>query len=162
MIRAAFQTVDLVDAHQADVRTCSVQFRQFGARRAFSGPIRTVRTFEDNKLIRELLATPGDGAVLVVDGAGSLRTALIGDVVAGLGVTNGWSGLVLWGAVRDVEPLAALEIGIKALGTNPMRPAKQGNGYVDVPVVFGGVEFRPGEFLYSDEDGILVCARALV
>jgi regulator of ribonuclease activity A len=156
-----FLTVDLVDAHQDRVRSCEVQFRQFGAVRSFCGPIRTIRTFEDNALIRETLGTPGNGAVLVVDGGGSLRSALVGDVIAGIGVEHGWAGLVLWGAVRDVGPLGALPIGIKALGSNPMRSAKNRVGRVDVPVSFGGVLFTPGEMLYSDDDGILVSAAPL-
>jgi regulator of ribonuclease activity A len=157
----SFQTVDLVDAHQERVQSCELQLRQFGGRRRFSGPIRTLRVFEDNALVRATLETPGNGAVLVVDGGGSLRTALVGDVLAALGVEHGWSGLVIWGAVRDVERLATLAIGIKALGSNPMRSAKHGHGERDVPVRFGGVTFAPGAHLYSDDDGILVSAEPL-
>jgi regulator of ribonuclease activity A len=156
-----FLTVDLVDAHQDRVRSCEIQFRQFGATRSFFGPIRTIRTFEDNALIRETLSTPGNGAVLVVDAGGSLRAALVGDMIAELGVEHGWAGLVIWGAVRDVGPLGALPIGIKALGSNPMKSAKNRVGQLDVPVTFGGVLFTPGEMLYSDDDGILVSATPL-
>jgi regulator of ribonuclease activity A len=156
-----FLTVDLVDAHQEHVRSCEVQFRQFGGRRSFSGAIRTIRTFEDNALIREILSTPGDGAVLVVDGGGSLRCALVGDMIAALGVKGGWSGLIIFGAIRDVGPLATLPIGIKALGSNPMKSAKNRIGEVDVAVQFGGVVFNPGEMLYSDDDGVLVSATRL-
>jgi regulator of ribonuclease activity A len=156
-----FLSVDLVDAHQDRVRSCEVQFRQFGGRHSFSGPIRTIRTLEDNALIREVLSTPGGGAVLVVDGGGSLRVALVGDMIAALGVANGWSGLVIFGAIRDVGPLAALPIGIKALGSNPMKSAKNRTGEIDVPVQFGGVVFNPGEMLYSDDDGVLVSATPL-
>lgn len=156
-----FLTVDLVDAHQDRVRSCEVQFRQFGGRRSFSGPIRTIRTLEDNALIREVLSTPGKGAVLVVDGGGSLRVALVGDMIAALGVDNAWSGLVIFGAIRDVGPLGTLPIGIKALGSNPMKSAKNRIGEIDVPVRFGGVVFNPGEMLYSDEDGVLVSATPL-
>jgi regulator of ribonuclease activity A len=99
--------------------------------------------------------------VLVVDGGGSLRSALVGDFIAGLCQKNGWAGLVLWGAVRDTVALGSLDIGIKALGSNPWRSGKNGTGQVDVPVSFGGVEFRPGNWLYSDEDGILVSSRRL-
>ena len=156
-----FLTVDLVDAHQDRVRSCEVQFRQFGGRRSFSGPIRTIRTLEDNSLIREMLSTPGEGAVLVVDGGGSLRCALVGDMIAALGVEHGWSGLLIFGAIRDVGPLGALPIGIKALGSNPMKSAKNRIGEIDVAVRFGGVVFNPGEMLYSDEDGVLVSATRL-
>lgn len=158
---ADFLTVDLVDAHQDRVRSCEVQFRQFGGRRSFSGRIRTIRTLEDNSLIRDVLSTPGEGAVLVVDGGGSLRAALVGDMIAALGVENGWSGLLIFGAIRDVGPLGALPIGIKALGSNPMKSAKNRIGEVDVPVQFGGVAFNPGEMLYSDDDGVLVSAMPL-
>jgi regulator of ribonuclease activity A len=157
----AFLTVDLVDAHQDRVRSCEVQFRQFGGRRSFSGPIRTIRTLEDNALIREVLSSPGEGAVLVVDGGGSLRVALVGDMIAALGVENAWSGLVIFGAIRDVGPLGTLPIGIKALGSNPMKSTKNRIGEIDAPVWFGGVVFNPGEMLYSDEDGVLVSATPL-
>ncbi len=151
-----WRTADLVDAHQANVRSCPLQFRQFGARLRFEGPIRTLEVFEDNALVRSMLETPGNGAVLVIDGGGSLRTALVGDQIAALARDRGWSGLVIHGAVRDVEALATMEIGIKALGSNPMKSAKRGDGNRDVAVTFGETTFRPGEYLYSDEDGILI------
>ena len=153
---APFHTVDLVDAHQDRVQSCSVAFRQFGGRRSFSGRIRTVRTHEDNARLKDLLGTPGNGAVLVVDGGGSLRVALVGDVIASLAIANGWSGLLINGAIRDVARLATLDVGVKALASNPMKSAKNRIGEVDVPVTFGGVLFAPGAMLYSDEDGVLV------
>lgn len=151
-------TADLVDAYRTSGRIacCELPLRQFGGRLRFAGPIRTVRTYEDNLLIRQALSQPGDGAVLVVDGGGSLRTALIGDVVGALGVSNGWSGVVIWGAVRDSAALATLDLGVKALGTHPWPPGKEGHGQTDVPVHFGNVSFVPGDWLYSDEDGLLV------
>jgi regulator of ribonuclease activity A len=149
-------TADLVDQHGEALQSCDLQLRQFGGRRRFHGPIRTVACFQDNALIKKLLSEPGDGAVLVVDGDGSLHTALVGDLIAGLAEANGWAGLVVNGAVRDVAALAGLDIGIKALGSNPRKSAKLGAGQVDVPVAFGGVTFRPGEHLYSDEDGVVV------
>jgi regulator of ribonuclease activity A len=155
------RTADLVDAHEADLRSCELQLRQFGARKYFAGPIRTLEVHEDNALVRTMVQTPGAGAVLVIDGKGSLRRALVGDVLAGLARDNGWSGLVINGAIRDVEALAVLELGVKALGSNPMKSAKSGAGRVDTPVTFGGVTFRPGEFLYSDDDGILVSKQQL-
>jgi regulator of ribonuclease activity A len=156
-----FATADLVDAHSEAVKSCEVQFRQFGRLVRFSGPIRTIRSFEDNALIKQTLSSAGNGAVLVIDGAGSLRRALVGDIIAGLAQKNGWAGLVIWGAVRDTAALVGLDIGIKALGSNPCRSDKQGAGEMDVPVSFGGVEFRPGHWVYSDEDGILVSSRQL-
>jgi regulator of ribonuclease activity A len=157
----SFTTADLVDAHSDVVKSCEAQFRQYGGRVRFHGPIRTVKSTEDNALLKQTLSTAGDGAVLVVDGGGSLRSALVGDLIAGLGQKNGWAGLVIWGAVRDTVALGGVDIGIKALGSNPWRSSKNGTGQVDVPVSFGGVEFRPGNWLYSDEDGILVSSRRL-
>jgi regulator of ribonuclease activity A len=156
-----YLTADLVDAHEATVRSCEVQFRNFGARPRFHGPIRTLQTFEDNALLKQLFSAPGNGAVLVVDTAGSLRCAMLGDLIAGLGVQNGWAGIVIWGAIRDVVAMSHLALGVKALGSNPLRSGKQGIGQVDVPVTFGGVTFRAGEWLFSDEDGILVSEREL-
>jgi regulator of ribonuclease activity A len=154
-------TADLVDAHEDSLRCCEVQFRQFGGVHRFSGPVRTVRCFEDNSLIKQALSEPGTGAVLVVDGGGSVRTSLLGDYIAGLGVKNGWAGIVIWGAVRDTVALAQLAIGLKAVGTNPWRSTKTGSGQRDVPVAFGGIVFRPNDWLYSDEDGIVVSERRL-
>jgi regulator of ribonuclease activity A len=154
-------TADLIDQYGESLQSCDLQFRQFGGRKRFSGRIRTVRCYQDNVLVRQVLSEPGEGQVLVVDGGGSLHTSLVGDVVAGLARGNGWSGLVVNGAVRDVVPLAGLDIGVKALGSNPRKSAKAGVGEVDVPVAFGGVRFEPGAHLYSDEDGIVVAAAAL-
>jgi regulator of ribonuclease activity A len=151
-----FSTADLVDEHGEAVQSCDLQLRQFGGHRRFHGPIRTVACFQDNALVRQVLSEPGDGAVLVVDGGGSLHTALVGDLIAGLAQANRWAGLVVNGAVRDTEALGGLDIGIKALGSNPRKSAKLAAGQVDVPVSFGGVTFRPGEHLYSDEDGVVV------
>jgi regulator of ribonuclease activity A len=157
----SFATADLVDAHSDVVQSCEAQFRQYGGRVRFHGPIRTIKSTEDNALVKQTLATAGNGAVLVIDGAASLRCALVGDLMAGAAHSNGWAGLVIWGAVRDTVALAGLDVGIKALGSNPWRSSKNGTGQVDVPVSFGGVEFRPGSWLYSDEDGILVSPRKL-
>jgi regulator of ribonuclease activity A len=156
------KTADLVDAHGAAVQSCAAQFRQFGGRPSFHGPVRTVKTCEDNALVKQTLSTPGDGAVLVIDGEASLRCALVGDIIGALAQKNGWAGLVIWGVVRDTVALATLDIGIKALGSNPWRSSKNGTGQLDVPVTFGGVEFRSGSWLYSDEDGILVAERRLL
>ena len=149
-------TADLVDEIGPDVRSCDVQFRQFGARAQFAGPISTVRCFEDNALLKSVVSAPGDGGVLVIDGAGSLHTALVGDVIAALARSNDWVGLVVHGAVRDAAALRAIDIGVKALGTNPRRSAKTGAGERDVVVNLGGVTFVPGEVAYSDDDGIVV------
>jgi len=149
-------TSDLWDEHRDDAIVCELQFRQFGGVAAFSGPIATVHCHEDNVLVKQRVAEPGNGRVLVVDGGGSLRCALVGDNVAGVALANGWAGLVINGCVRDVEALASLPIGIKALGTNPRPSGKVGNGEIEVPVGFGGATFTPGAMLHSDADGILV------
>ena len=149
-------TADLVDDIGPDVRSCDVQFRQFGGRTHFVGPITTVRCFQDNALLKSVLSEPGSGRVLVIDGAGSLHTALVGDAIAELGRSNGWAGLIVNGAVRDAATLATLDIGIKALGTNPRKSAKSGAGERDVVVSLGGVDFIPGDLAFSDEDGIVV------
>jgi regulator of ribonuclease activity A len=151
-------TADLVDEIGADVRSCDVQFGQFGGVTEFCGPITTVRCFQDNALLKAVLSEPGGGRVLVVDGAGSLHTALVGDVIAELGRANGWSGLIINGAVRDASTLRTLRIGIKALGTNPRKSDKTGAGELDVVVSLGGVDFRPGGLAFSDDDGIVVTA----
>ncbi len=151
-------TADLVDDIGPDVRSCDLQLRQYGGRSEFAGPITTVRCFEDNALVKSVLSEPGGGGVLVIDGDGSLHTALVGDLIAELGRSNGWSGLIINGAVRDASTLRTLDIGIKALGTNPRKSAKTGEGVRDVAVEFGGVVFVPGEIAHSDDDGIVVVA----
>ncbi len=154
-------TADLVDRHGDALQSCELQFRQFGGRLCFHGKIRTIRTREDNLLVKQVLATPGGGQVLVVDGGGSLRTALMGDQIAAAAVRHGWAGVVIHGAVRDAVALGQLPLGVKALGTNPRKSAKAGAGEQDVAVSFGGVTFTPGDWLCSDEDGLVVSRTAL-
>ena len=151
-------TADLVDEIGPDVRSCDLQLTQYGGRPQFAGPITTVRCFEDNALLKSVLSEPGDGGVLVIDGDGSLHAALVGDVIAGLGLDNGWAGLIINGAVRDAATLRTLGIGVKALGTNPRKSTKTGEGLRDAAVEFGGVVFVPGHIAYSDDDGIVVVA----
>jgi regulator of ribonuclease activity A len=151
-------TADLVDDIGSDVRSCDVQFRQFGGRTEFAGPITTVRCFQDNALLKSVLSQPGAGGVLVVDGDGSLHTALVGDLIAELARSNGWAGVIVNGAVRDAAALRGIDIGIKALGTNPRKSTKTGAGERDVEITLGGVTFVPGEIAHSDDDGIVVVA----
>jgi regulator of ribonuclease activity A len=151
-------TADLVDEIGADVRSCDLQLRQFGGRDIFAGPVVTVRCFQDNALLKSILSEPGGGAVLVIDGDASVHTALVGDLIAELGRANGWAGLIVNGAVRDAATLRTLDIGIKALGTNPRKSTKTGAGERDVPVSFGGVTFHPGDIAFSDDDGIVLVA----
>jgi regulator of ribonuclease activity A len=151
-------TADLVDVYRNSGRivSCAVQFLHFGKRSRFAGPIRTIATYEDNALVKQLAGEAGGGHVLVVDGGGSLRTALVGDKIAALAAASGWTGLVLFGAVRDASALRTIDIGIKALGTNPWTSGKTGSGSIDLPVNLGGTTFAPGAWVYSDEDGLLV------
>jgi regulator of ribonuclease activity A len=153
---ATFATADLIDTHGDALDSCDSQFRQYGARRRFRGPVVTVRCREDNALLKSVLSEPGQGRVLIVDGGGSLHRALMGDVIAGIAVDNGWAGVIINGAVRDVAALASMDIGIKALGSNPRKSAKTGAGARDISVSFGSATFTPGAVVYSDEDGIVI------
>lgn len=154
-------TTDLFDQNPTIARSCRLQFRDLGGLNSFAGPIRTVRCRNDNILLRSMLDELGNGAVAVVDGDGSLEVALMGDMIAAKAAANGWCGIVINGAVRDVRALATLEFGVKALGTNPARSNKEGTGEVDVPVDFGGMRFEPGHWIYCDEDGILISPKML-
>lgn len=154
-------TADLVDRYADSVQGCELQFRSFGARMRFQGEIVTVDCMEDNVLLKQALQEPGRGKVLVVDGHGSLRRALIGDVIAGIGVANGWEGVVIHGAVRDVAALRELPLGVLALGSNPCKSAKLGAGTSGAGLQFGGVTFQPGWWLAADEDGVLVSPSRL-
>ena len=137
-------TADLYDERGEDLQSCSVQFRQLGGRAAFEGRVTTIRCHRDNALVKSALSEPGAGRVLVVDGGGSLESALMGDLIAASAVANGWEGVVIHGAVRDVDAIGALDLGVKALGSNPRKSAKDGVGERDVVVSFGGVDFAPG------------------
>jgi regulator of ribonuclease activity A len=153
---AAVNTADLYDERGDELASVSLQFQSFGGRSHFSGQARTIRCFQDNALVKATLATPGNGRVLVVDGGGSLGTALMGDMIAESAVANGWAGVVIHGAIRDREAMARLDLGVKALGSNPRKSAKTGAGEVDVGVVIDGVTILPGALIWCDPDGILV------
>ncbi|OBK87367.1 ribonuclease E activity regulator RraA [Mycolicibacter sinensis] len=154
-VATAHAGADVVDQVGGGPKAC-VQGLSRGGRTEFAGRISTVRCFQDNALLKSVLSQPGDGGVLVIDGAGSLHTALVGDVIAELARSNGWAGLIVHGAVRDAATLRTLDIGIKALGTNPRKSTKTGAGERDVVVELGGIAFVPGETAYSDDDGIVV------
>ena len=151
-----FSTADLHDAHEGKVQVANVLMQGYGLKTRFSGPISTVRCFEDNSQVRAALEEPGKGRVLVVDGGASIRCALVGDLMAELGIKNGWEGLVVYGCIRDSAVIATLDIGIKALGTNPRRSVKKGVGERDIELNFGDTTVSPGDWLYADEDGILL------
>ena len=153
-------TSDLCDAHP-DARVLALPWRSYGGQPRFHGPVRTVKVYEDNLRVRALLETPGTGAVLVVDGGGSQRCALVGGQLGELAVRNGWAGIVVHGCVRDSAELAALAVGVFALGTHP-RKSDRGlhGGADDRPLSFGGTTVAPGDWLYADEDGVVVLASA--
>jgi len=156
-----FQTADLCDAHDQVVRVVDPMFNSYGGKRAFCGPITTLKLFEDNTLVRSTLETPGEGRVLVVDGGGSMRCAMVGDQLGVLAVKNGWAGIVVYGCIRDSKAIGGMDVGVFALGTHPRKSVKKGVGEAGIPVTFGGVTFTPGEFLYADEDGVIVSESAL-
>lgn len=151
-----FTTADLCDEQGDAVRVAEPVFRDYGGVRSFSGEVETLRVFEDNALVRAVLEDAGRGRVLVVDGGGSLRSALVGGKLAALAAANGWSGLVVYGAVRDLSELAGARVGIKALAACPRKSGKTGAGERGVPVSVAGLAIRPGEYLWADEDGVLV------
>jgi regulator of ribonuclease activity A len=159
-------TADLCDRHEEQLRAGQVRvvvpaFHSYGGRLAFHGPIATLKLFEDNSFVRKALEQPGQGRVLVIDGGGSLRRALVGDQLAALGVTNGWAGIVVYGCIRDSVAISAMDIGVMALGTHPQKTDKRNIGEADVAVTFSGVTFRPAEWIYADGDGIVVANRQL-
>src|SRR5690606_22859401 len=149
-------------ARYARLRTASPIFFDCGCRRFFGGPVTTVKVFEDNSLVRQALEEPGEGRVLVVDGGGSMRCALLGDQLAAMAQCNGWAGVVVYGCIRDSADIARIDLGVKALQTHPLRSVKKGVGERDVPVTFAGITIRPGDYLYADEDGVVVADEQLV
>jgi regulator of ribonuclease activity A len=160
-----FKTPDLCDGFEAElgtsVRVVAPMFQRYGGRASFSGQIVTLKVFEDNSLVREAFAESGAGKVLVIDGGGSLRCALVGDQLAILAKKNGWEGVVVYGCIRDSGDIAGIDIGIRALNTHPQKSIKKGIGDRNIAVTFGGVTFNPDEYIYVDEDGILVSDKPL-
>ena len=154
-------TADLCDEFGPEVRVAEPLFRDWGGSMAFAGPVETLRVFEDNALVRQVLGSPGRGRVLVVDGGGSLRSALVGGNLAALAEQNGWAGIVVNGCVRDVDEIRAVAIGVKALHPVPRKSGKSGEGDQGVPVTFAGVTFTRGCHLYADRDGLIVADREL-
>jgi regulator of ribonuclease activity A len=150
-----FKTADLCDQYPDQVQVCEPGFSSFGGRSRFSGVISTLKCFEDNSLVREAVAEPGRGRVLVVDAGGSRRCAMLGDLLAAKAADNGWAGVLMYGMIRDSVEIGAMELGVMALGTHPRKSEKRGVGQRDVTVGFAGVRFEPGHYLYADEDGIL-------
>ncbi|NUB17309.1 ribonuclease E activity regulator RraA [Azospirillum brasilense] len=149
-------TCDLYDRFEKTARVADPVFRDFGGRRRFSGAAVTVKCFEDNSRVKELLGTPGQGKVLVVDGGGGLRAALMGDLIAKDAVKNGWEGVVIHGCVRDAAVLATLDLGIKALAAIPRKTVRNGEGQKDLPVTLANIRINPGDLVFADADGVLV------
>lgn len=159
---AAFATADLYDANESKVQVALPMFADYGGRLTFSGQISTAKVYEDNTLVRQALEENGDGRVLVIDGGESLRCALVGDMLAELGRDNDWNGIVVSGCIRDSAVIAGIDIGVKAIGTNPRKSVKLNTGQREIPVNFAGVTFTPGDYLYADEDGILLSRQSLL
>lgn len=155
-------TPDLCDAYADHVQVViGLNWQSYGARKAFNGLVVTIKCFEDNSRLKELVGQPGEGRVLVVDGGGSLRHALIGDLLAAKAHDNGWAGVVIYGACRDVEVLADIDVGVLALGAVPIKSVRRGEGQVDVELSFGGATIHPGDHLYADVNGVIVSDRIL-
>jgi len=153
---------DLCDEFPEQVRVLEPMFGNFGGIDAFGGEIVTIKCYEDNSLVAERVAEPGAGKVLVVDGGGSMRCGLLGDNLALKAVENGWQGIIVYGCIRDVDIIGELELGVQALGAHPMKSVKRGIGLRDEVVKIGGVDIVPGEFLYADNNGVLVSREALI
>ena len=157
----SFKTADLCDDFATELQIAAPGFSDFGGNRTFCGRISTVKCFEDNSKVRQQLSTSGEGRVLVVDAGASTRCAMLGDMLAQLGVDNGWSGILMYGLIRDSHDISQMPIGVKALGTFPRKSEKKDIGEIDVAVEFHGVTFCPGDFLYADHDGIIVSPTEL-
>ncbi len=153
---------DLCDEFPNEIALVQQQWRSFGTKRIFYGEVVTVKCHEDNSLVKEQLAQPGQGKVLVVDGGGSMRRALLGDLIAESAVKNGWEGVIIYGCIRDAGTINTLNIGVKALGTNPIKTEKRGLGDLNIALELPGVVVNPGYFVYADENGVLFSEKQLV
>lgn len=156
-----YLTPDLCDAYPELVQVVEPMFSNVGGRDSFGGQIVTLKCFEDNSLVREQVELDGKGKVLVVDGGGSLRCALLGDMLAEKAAKNGWEGLLIYGCIRDVDVIAQTDVGVQALASHPKKTEKRGVGELNLPVTFGGVTFRPGDYLYADNNGVIISPSPL-
>lgn len=157
-----FKTTDLYDDHLETLQVAAPIFRDFGGRAKFHGQIVTLKALEDNTYLKAVFETDGTGKVLVVDSAGSMRAAMMGDVMAALGASNGWEGVIINGCIRDSADVAKVDIGVKALGTIPRKTIKRDQGVRGIPLRFADVQFNPGDYLYADEDGIVLSKTKIV
>ena len=161
MTTNSYLTTDLCDQYSDQVAVAEPLFIDFGGSIRFHGQIVTVKVFEDNVLVKETLGEQAEGNVLVVDGGGSHRCALLGDMLATMAKENNWSGIVVNGCIRDSAEIATIKVGVKALNTHPLKSVKRGEGQKQIPVEFAGIKFNPGDYLYADEDGLLVSSQKL-
>lgn len=157
-----FQTTDLCDQFESELQVCAPLFRSYGGKTRFAGPIATIKCFEDNSRVREMANERGEGRVLVVDAGASLRRAVLGDQIAANAVKNDWTGFLIFGALRDSAAIGALPLGAFAMGTCPLKTDKRGEGQRDLALQFAGVTFHPGDWVYADEDGVIVARRSLL
>jgi len=156
-----FTTPDICDEFLDQLQVLEPLFTEFGGKEKFSGEVVTIKCFEDNSLVKQTLGSAGHGKVLVVDGGGSLRCALLGDLLGAMAVQNGWQGVLINGCVRDVEILKSMDLGVRSLNCYPLKSNKRNEGQLNVAIRFAGVNFEPGQHLYADENGIIVAVEKL-
>lgn len=156
-----FTTPDVCDDFSDRLQVLEPLFTEFGGKEKFSGEIVSIKCFEDNSLVKKTLGSAGHGKVLVVDGGGSLRCALLGDLLGAMAVQNGWQGVLINGCVRDVEILKNMNLGVRALNCHPLKSNKRNEGQLNIAIRFAGVNFQPGQYLYADENGIVVAGEKL-
>ncbi len=161
MMKVERATADICDAYADRVQVCEPLFETYGGITAMHGAVSTVRCFEDNSRVKDAVESPGQGRILIVDGGGSRRHALFGGNLGKAAVRNGWAGVIIYGCIRDSAELGGMKLALRALGTMPLRSEKRGEGERDMPVRFAGVTFRPGDYVYADEDGIVVAREQL-
>jgi regulator of ribonuclease activity A len=155
------KTADLVDDYEDKVRFCDLSWHRFGRKSCAYGPIATLKVFQDNALVKTVLSEPGEGRILVIDGGGSTRTALVGDVLAEIGRESGWAGIIVNGAIRDGEALDAMDFLVFSQGRSPIKSTKTAAGHRDLRVTFGNADFVPGHWAYMDADGVLLAEKPL-
>lgn len=158
----SFKTADLCDDFSDQLQILAPMFKSYGGHPKFCGTIHTVKAHEDNVLVRDALEQTVDQGVLVIDGGGSMRCAMLGDMLAELGYKNGWQGVVVYGCIRDSADINEMPIGVRALDTHPLKSIKKGAGDSNIPVTFGGITIQPGHFMYADEDGIVISESPLI
>lgn len=161
MAGESISTPDLSDA-APEARALELQLFNYGAVRQFHGQVVTIKCHEDNSLVKACVEEPGDGRVIVVDGGGSMRRSLLGDMLAEKAAANGWAGLVIHGVIRDVDQIRETDLGVQALGTCPVKTEKLGMGQRDIPITVGGVDIEPGDYLYADNNGVLISKVPLI